>query len=116
MLRLGFGPLGQSGSLGSQAMASKRVSSRLEIICPFTNGLTHSIFSFMGVLVGVTVKVGVTVLLGVDVLVGVTVFDGVNVAVAVGVYVYVAVKAPSCESPTRETRKASTRPERWEAR
>ena len=112
---MGFGPLGQT--LGSQAIASKRVSSRLERICPSTDGWTHSILSGMGVLVGVTVKVGVTVLLGVDVWVGVTVFEGVNVAVAVGVCVNVAVKAPSLiGSFTRETRKASTRPERWEAR
>ena len=98
-------------------MASKRVSSRLERICPSTDGCTHSILSGMGVWVGVGVKVGVVVLLGVDVWVGVTVFDGVNVAVAVGVYVCVAVLAPkSIFSFKRETRKASTRPERWEAR
>ena len=89
MAKLAFGPPGQT--LGSQAIASKRVSSRLPISCPSTNGLTHSILSGIGVGVNVAVKVGVTVLLGVGVRLGVKVFDGVNVSEGVFVAVEVGV-------------------------
>lgn len=98
--------------LGSQAIASKRVSSRVVISWPSTTGLTHSILSGMGVGVGVTVKVGVTVLLGVGVRLGVSVFDGVNVGVGVFVAVFVSVLPGLTSSLIRITRKASTRPVR----